>query len=89
MPRSTRGKIGISESLFGNDRLFRTLLDNLSEGVYFSDLHRRIQYRNKGSERITGFTAEEVMRRCCADNILMHKPARVALKSYGQREQKS
>lgn len=62
----------MSETLFGNDRLFRTLLDNLSEGVYFTDLHRRIQYWNRGSERITGYRSEEVLGRCCADNILMH-----------------
>ena len=62
----------MSETLFGNDRLFRTLLDNLSEGVYFTDLHRRIQYWNRGSERITGYCSEEVLGRCCADNILMH-----------------
>lgn len=59
-------------ALFSDDRLFRTLLDNLSEGVYFTDTHRRIQYWNQGAERITGFAAEEVLGRCCADNILMH-----------------
>jgi PAS domain S-box-containing protein len=58
--------------LFKNDQLYRTLLDNLSEGVYFTDTHRRIQYWNKGAERITGFQAEDVMGRCCADKILMH-----------------
>lgn len=62
----------MSDDVFQNDRLFRTLLDNLNEGVYFTDLHRRIQYWNKGAERISGFTSEEVMGRCCADNILMH-----------------
>jgi diguanylate cyclase (GGDEF)-like protein/PAS domain S-box-containing protein len=60
------------ESIFQNDRLFKTLLDNLSEGVYFTDLHRRIQYWNKGAERLTGFQSEEVIGKCCADNILMH-----------------
>jgi diguanylate cyclase (GGDEF)-like protein/PAS domain S-box-containing protein len=59
-------------ALFQNDTLYRMLLDNLSEGVYFTDTHRRIQYWNKGAERITGFSAEEVLGRCCADNILMH-----------------
>ncbi len=58
--------------LFQNDQLYRTLLDNLSEGVYFTDTHRRIQYWNKGAERITGFRAEDVLDRCCADKILMH-----------------
>jgi len=62
----------MSELLFQNDALFRTLLDNLNEGVYFTDTLRHIRYWNQGAERITGFTADEVMGRCCADNILMH-----------------
>ena len=62
----------MSGALFQDDRLFRTLLDNLSEGVYFTDTQRRIQYWNLGAERITGYPAEEVVGHCCADNILMH-----------------
>lgn len=62
----------MSNALFETDTLFRTLLDNLSDGVYFTDTHRRIQYWNKGAEKITGFSADEVLGRCCADNILMH-----------------
>lgn len=62
----------MSCALFQNDTVYRMLLDNLSEGVYFTDTHRRIQYWNKGAESITGFSAEEVLGRCCADNILMH-----------------
>ncbi len=60
------------ESLLHSDRLFKTLLDNLGEGVYFTDLQRRIQYWNKGAERLTGYKSDEVNSRCCADNILMH-----------------
>lgn len=55
-----------------NEVLFKTLLDNLSEGVYFVDLERRIQYWNKGAEHITGYGAEEVIGHRCADNILVH-----------------
>lgn len=36
------------------------------------DRDRRILYWNKGAERITGFSAEEVVGTCCWDNILMH-----------------
>lgn len=52
--------------------LYKSLLDNLSEGVYFTDTHRHIQYWNKGAERITGYSAEEVLGKCCAENILVH-----------------
>jgi diguanylate cyclase (GGDEF)-like protein/PAS domain S-box-containing protein len=48
------------------------LLDSLHDGVYFVDRDRRIQYWNKGAERLTGFPADEVVGRLCRDNILMH-----------------
>jgi len=36
------------------------------------DRDRRILYWNKGAERITGFSADEVVGTCCWDNVLMH-----------------
>lgn len=51
---------------------FRDVLDSLGDGVYFVDRHRRITYWNKGAERISGFAAEHVTGRRCADNILCH-----------------
>lgn len=60
------------QATFIHSDLYKNLLDNLSEGVYFTDTHRHIQYWNKGAERITGYAAEEVVGKCCASNILMH-----------------
>jgi diguanylate cyclase (GGDEF)-like protein/PAS domain S-box-containing protein len=51
---------------------FKDILDNLYDGVYFVDRDRRIQYWNRAAERITGFSAEEVVGSGCYDNILMH-----------------
>jgi diguanylate cyclase (GGDEF)-like protein/PAS domain S-box-containing protein len=48
------------------------VLDNLYDGVYFVDLERRISYWNKGAERLTGYTAEEVIGRFCFENLLQH-----------------
>ncbi len=48
------------------------LLDNLHDGVYFVDRDRRILYWNRAAERITGFSADEVVGTACADNILTH-----------------
>ncbi|HPO16503.1 MAG TPA: diguanylate cyclase [Candidatus Hydrogenedentes bacterium] len=55
-----------------NEALFKTLIDNLSEGVYFVDPQRSVRYWNKGAEQISGYSQEEVVGHCCADNILMH-----------------
>jgi PAS domain S-box-containing protein len=50
----------------------RDIIDSLSEGVYVCDLERRITYWNKSAERITGWTAEDVIGRQCFDNVLCH-----------------
>ncbi len=51
---------------------YKTLLDNLHDGVYFTDRDRRIKYWNNAAGRITGFPSTEILGRCCADNILSH-----------------
>jgi diguanylate cyclase (GGDEF)-like protein/PAS domain S-box-containing protein len=51
---------------------FKRILDDLHDGVYFLDLDRRITYWNGGAERITGYTADEVVGSRCADDILLH-----------------
>lgn len=55
-----------------DDAFYKTLMDNLSEGVYFVDQERRITYWNHGAERLTGFSAAEVEGKFCRSNILMH-----------------
>jgi len=47
-------------------------MDHLFEGVYIVDTQRRIIYWNQGSERITGYTSEEVLNKFCHTNILQH-----------------
>jgi len=54
------------------DSLFKRILDNLFDAVYFTDLQRRITYWNQAAEQLTGYSAEEVVGTCCGDNILMH-----------------
>jgi diguanylate cyclase (GGDEF)-like protein/PAS domain S-box-containing protein len=51
---------------------YQGILDHLYDGVYFVDEQRRITYWNKGAERITGFTADEVVGKRCADGVLNH-----------------
>lgn len=51
---------------------YKTLLDNLSDGVYFVDRERRITYWNKAAEQLTGYQGTEVLGSKCSDNILVH-----------------
>lgn len=51
---------------------YKSMLENLHDGLYFVDKNRIITYWNKAAERISGFTAEEVLGKSCADNILTH-----------------
>lgn len=48
------------------------LLDSLADGVYVTDTGRRILLWNRAAERITGWTAAEVVGRTCFDNLLCH-----------------
>ncbi len=51
---------------------WKRLLEHLHDGVYCTDLTRRITYWNRSAEQITGYRAEEVVGSCCFDNILVH-----------------
>jgi phosphoserine phosphatase RsbU/P len=49
------------------------VLDSLNDGLYVTDTDRHILYWNKSAERITGWTAEDVVGHRCMDNILIHE----------------
>lgn len=51
---------------------FRTILDNLHDGVYFVDRERMIKYWNHGGERITGYGPPEIVGRHCCEDLLAH-----------------
>lgn len=51
---------------------YKSLVDNLFDGVYFVDTERRITYWNRGAERITGYQADQVVGKFCRDNLLNH-----------------
>lgn len=54
------------------DGLYKQLLDELYDGVYFVDRERRITYWNHGAERLSGYHAGEVIGCFCHDNLLRH-----------------
>lgn len=49
-----------------------SLFNHLFEGVYVVDTQRRIIFWNHGSERITGYKADEVVNKYCHNNLLQH-----------------
>jgi diguanylate cyclase (GGDEF)-like protein/PAS domain S-box-containing protein len=55
-----------------NQIFYKNMLENIYEGIYFVDNDRRITFWNKGAERITGFSADEVVNKFCYNNILNH-----------------
>lgn len=61
-----------------SEDLYREILENLHDGVYFVDTKRQITFWNKGAERISGYTAAEVVGSSCADGILIHMDCRGA-----------
>ena len=54
------------------NEFYKNLLDNLNDGVYFTDSNRQITYFNQAAERITGYKGSEVIGSRCSDNILVH-----------------
>jgi diguanylate cyclase (GGDEF)-like protein/PAS domain S-box-containing protein len=48
------------------------MFDNLYDGLYIVDRDGVIQYWNNAAERISGYTAVEVVGKSCSDNILTH-----------------
>ncbi|MHC4757374.1 MAG: PP2C family protein-serine/threonine phosphatase [Planctomycetota bacterium] len=48
------------------------VIDSLSDGVYVCDLERKITYWSKSAERITGWSAKDVVGKHCFDNVLCH-----------------
>ncbi|WP_321530458.1 sensor domain-containing diguanylate cyclase [uncultured Desulfuromonas sp.] len=55
-----------------DEKNYRIILDELYDGLYFVDHNRIITFWNKAAERITGFTAKEVLGSSCEDDILTH-----------------
>lgn len=55
-----------------NDALYLDIINLANDGIYFVDTDRRITFWNKGAEKISGFSAEEMINRRCQDNILNH-----------------
>lgn len=54
------------------ENFYKSILDNINDGIYFVDNSRTITYWNRAAERITGFSSSEVINSSCASDILVH-----------------
>ncbi|MCP3904252.1 MAG: SpoIIE family protein phosphatase [Planctomycetes bacterium] len=48
------------------------IIDSLTEGIYVCDPERRIVHWSRSAERITGWSADDVVGRHCFDSVLCH-----------------
>lgn len=64
--------MGTDSGLPLDPNFHKTLLDRVSDGVYFVDTERRILFWNEGAYRLTGYKAEEAVGRCCPEGVLCH-----------------
>ncbi len=62
----------MSSSDGGSRDFYRTLVDSVSDGVYFVDADRRISYWNPAAERISGYSAQEMLGHRCPEGRLLH-----------------
>lgn len=58
-----------------DEAIYKRILDNLHDGVYFTDHEGVITYWNRGAESITGLKAQDVIGRRCCENIVVHMTA--------------
>jgi diguanylate cyclase (GGDEF)-like protein/PAS domain S-box-containing protein len=54
------------------DNFYKEILNSLQDGVYYLDQDRVITYWNRGAEKLSGYTAEQVIGKSCRDNLLNH-----------------
>ena len=54
------------------DDIYISIINNMQDGAYFVDKNRRIMFWNKAAERITGYTADEIVGKDCPGSGLNH-----------------
>lgn len=57
----------------GSAGFYRTVMNQLNEGVYFVDINRKITFWNNGAEKISGYSEADVLQKPCYCNLLMHQ----------------
>ena len=52
--------------------IYRSIIENMTDGAYFVDRDRKIQFWNHAAEEITGYKAEEIVGKNCPESMLHH-----------------
>ncbi len=58
---------------------YKTMVDHLYDGVYFVDCNRKIVYWNSSAEKLSGFSAADMVGSFCYDNRLNHTDSKGVL----------
>ena len=59
-------------NLINNEELYFEIIENMREGVYFTNADRQITFWNKAAENISGYKREEIQGKQCQDTPLKH-----------------
>ena len=54
------------------ENLYLSIINNLSDGVYYVDINRRIQFWNDAAVKLTGYSADEIIGKECPHSNLNH-----------------
>lgn len=65
-------KDGKLRELISENDYLNKIIDSANEGIYVTDVQRKFIIWNEASQRISGYSKEEIMGRHCFDNILDH-----------------
>ena len=52
--------------------LYLNIINNLRDGIYYVDCERHIRFWNQAAEKITGYTAKEILGKACYQSELNH-----------------
>jgi len=55
-----------------NEKMYLDIINNLSEGVYFVNKEREINFWNKAAENIIGYEAKDMLGKRCKNSNLQH-----------------
>ena len=57
----------MKDTAWVNMKHYRSILDNMFDGVYLVNQNRMVTYWNRGAEKLTGYSSDEIEGRQCCD----------------------